>query len=378
MNRFFIAVVLTGALIGCARPIPQRAGPAQPTSAQPVAVSPSVEKLVASINANPQLRADVELLLQQRFSANGPVDVGQMARAIERSFQPRDVGFADLLSFRFMLLPLSRTPEGRRVLRSREVQAWFRDFLVARKEFMDSRDSAYLVPFLQNLSWDGPPDYVTPPGGFASLNAFFTRTLRPGARPIAGPDDDAIAVAPVDGKAKLLATHAGTNEVTVKDGASLNVEKMLTDSPYANRFRDGAVFGFLLDLNNYHHFHAPVGGKIVERKDAAGNYLSVWLAPAFAVEQYRAHYIIETPHHGLVALVAFGMSVVESVNLTAHPGDVVRKGDDIGHFAYGGSYVAVVFERGVEPIESLRREGAPELMAAGAPVKLGAEVAAFR
>lgn len=356
----------------------QRAGPAQPTSAQPVSVTPSVEKLVASINANPQLRADVELLLQQRFSAEGPVDLGQMARAIQRSFQPRDVAFADLLSSRFLLLPLARTPEGRRVLQSPEVQAWFRDFLVARKEFMDSRDSAFLVPFLQSLSWDGPPDYVTPPGGFASLNAFFTRTLRPGARPIAAPDDDTIAVAPVDGKAKLLVLHAGTNEVTVKDGATLNVEKMLTDSPYANRFRDGAVFGFLLDLNNYHHFHAPVGGKIVERKDAAGNYLSVWLAPAFAVQQYRAHYVIETPHHGLVALVAFGMSVVESVNLTAHPGDVVRKGDDIGHFAYGGSYVAVVFERGVDPIEALRRVGPPELMAGGAPLKLGSEVAVFR
>jgi phosphatidylserine decarboxylase len=378
MAALAVAAFLAAALLGCVRPTPQQAGSTQPILAEPVSVTPSVERLVASINRNPQLRADVEMLLQQRFSAAGPVDLREMAGAIQRSFQPRDIAFADLVSARFMLLPLSHSPEGRRVLGSPEVHAWFHDFLVARKEFMDSRESASLVPFLQNLSWEGPPDYVTPPGGFQSLNAFFTRTLRPGARPIASPDDDTIAAAPVDGKAKLLAMRAGTNDITVKDGATLDVAKMLTGSSYADRFRDGAVFGFLLDINNYHHFHAPVGGKIVERKDAAGNYLSVWLAPAFAVEQYRAHYVIETPQHGLVALVAFGMSVVESVNLTAHPGDTIRKGDDLGHFAYGGSYVAVVFERGVEPSDSLRRKGPPELMAGGVPVKLGSQIASFR
>jgi phosphatidylserine decarboxylase precursor len=340
--------------------------------------SPVVMKLVEIVNSNPQIRADVETILQRRFSIGSAVDLDQMYRAIDTIFQPGGEAFHDLLSVRFLINPLLRTPEGRRVLASKEIQAWFREFLRARKEYMDSAQSGHLVPILANASLDGPVDFVVPEGGFASLNSFFTRKLRPGARPIAGAADETIVVAPVDGSAQLHARRAGDKLMTIKDGVALNVEQMLTDSEHAARFKNGSVLGFFLNVNNYHHFHAPVSGKIIERRDAVGNYFSIWLSPGFLVEQYRGHYIIETESHGLVALVAFGMSVVESVNLTAQVNDVVKKGDDLGYFAYGGSYVAVVFEHEIQPIDPLTLNHSADLTTGGTDVRLGSRVASLR
>ena len=64
----------------------------------------------------------------------------------------------------------------------------------------------------------------------------------------------------------------------------------------------------------------------------------------------RTCLILETEKFGLVALLPIGMSQVSSVNYETNlkVGDVVKKGDPLGYFLFGGSDFAMVFQKGVE------------------------------
>jgi len=70
----------------------------------------------------------------------------------------------------------------------------------------------------------------------------------------------------------------------------------------------------------------------------------------------------ETPIVVPVAFVAIGALLVGSVNWSKKPGETVRKGDDLGWFAYGGSTVVCVFPReaGIQWDDDLRRASVGE------------------
>lgn len=56
--------------------------------------------------------------------------------------------------------------------------------------------------------------------------------------------------------------------------------------------------------------------------------------------------VIALPGGGKVVSVAVGAMLVGSVVQTRKEGDVVRRGDELGGFCYGGSTVINVFQRG--------------------------------
>ncbi len=64
----------------------------------------------------------------------------------------------------------------------------------------------------------------------------------------------------------------------------------------------------------------------------------------------RGCVILETEQYGLVALLPIGMASVSSVNIedTVKPGTQVKKGDMLGHFAFGGSDFVMVFQDTVD------------------------------
>jgi len=48
-----------------------------------------------------------------------------------------------------------------------------------------------------------------------------------------------------------------------------------------------------------------------------------------------------------IAFVAIGALLVGSIAFTAEEGQTVKRGDELGYFAYGGSTVVVVFPKGL-------------------------------
>jgi len=63
-------------------------------------------------------------------------------------------------------------------------------------------------------------------------------------------------------------------------------------------------------------------------------------------ENKRVICIIETKEFGKVAMVAIGATMVGSINFCKKEGDVVKKGEQMGHFSFGGSTTICVFQKG--------------------------------
>ena len=116
------------------------------------------------------------------------------------------------------------------------------------------------------------------PEGYESFNAFFTRDLSPGARPL---DDtpDAI-VAPVDGTVSVAAAIENDMLIQAK-GMRYSLDQLLaTDLPEAGAFVGGRFTTIYLAPYNYHRVHAPMAGVLRAARYVPGDLFSVNAATA--------------------------------------------------------------------------------------------------
>jgi phosphatidylserine decarboxylase len=107
---------------------------------------------------------------------------------------------------------------------------------------------------------------------YASLNDFFVRKLKPGARPWALPPY--VAGSPVDGViGQFGAIHAG--KVLQAKGRHYSVADLLNDEREADRFLDGSFVTLYLSPRHYHRIHAPAGGQLTKAVHVPGALLPV-------------------------------------------------------------------------------------------------------
>ncbi|KAL3962920.1 hypothetical protein ACCO45_004443 [Purpureocillium lilacinum] len=193
---------------------------------------------------------------------------------------------------------------------------------------------------------DSPPynyeEAMVPPGGFRTFNQFFARHLKPGLRPIESPQDDKIIVYPAD---------------CAYDNSVVNQS---IGSEFAHDFDGGVWMHAFLNTFNYHRQHAPVSGTVIEAKNIQGAaYLEVNAkcqpirntcgpdatdSPGYQFLQMRGMVVIDNPVLGKVAVLPIGMAQVSSVKLSVQKGDVLKKGDEISCFQFGGSDIICVFQ----------------------------------
>jgi phosphatidylserine decarboxylase len=113
---------------------------------------------------------------------------------------------------------------------------------------------------------------------YGSLNEFFVRRLKAGAR--SWPAAARTAGCPVDG----VAGRSGV----VRDGRLLQAKgrwytaaSLLDDAPEARRYEGGAFLTLYLSPRHYHRIHSPAGGTIAKARHIPGALLPV-NAPAVA------------------------------------------------------------------------------------------------
>jgi len=71
---------------------------------------------------------------------------------------------------------------------------------------------------------------------------------------------------------------------------------------------------------------------------------------------------IDSPHFGRVMAVCVGAMMVGSIETTAQEGQYVQRGEEFGYFAFGGSTIVILFEKGkVEWDEDLLINGRASL-----------------
>lgn len=63
-------------------------------------------------------------------------------------------------------------------------------------------------------------------------------------------------------------------------------------------------------------------------------------------ENARAVVYIDSPEFGRVAMVCIGAMMVGSIIITATPGSTLKRTDEVGYFAFGGSTLVCIWPPG--------------------------------
>jgi phosphatidylserine decarboxylase len=200
------------------------------------------------------------------------------------------------------------------------------------------------------------PDLATYP----SFNAFFTRALRAGARPVAQEH----IVSPADGVVSEIGTLAGESLVQAK-GHHFTLQDLLAgDSDRVAAFRDGLWATIYLSPRDYHRVHLPLAGRLTSMVFVPGTLFSVSDATAQIVprlfarnERVLCHF--ETAF-GPMTVVLVGAIFVGSIETVWHgevqappgyptrwdyTGDDARvfaTGDEIGRFNMGSTVIVLL------------------------------------
>jgi phosphatidylserine decarboxylase len=117
-------------------------------------------------------------------------------------------------------------------------------------------------------------DAVEPePRSYESFNAFFTRALRPGARP--APADALDIASPCDGTLSIAAGMNGTTLLQAK-GHDYTLEALLAgQSDWVARLAGGLYATIYLAPYNYHRIHMPLAGRLSAAWHVPGRLFSV-------------------------------------------------------------------------------------------------------
>jgi phosphatidylserine decarboxylase len=158
---------------------------------------------------------------------------------------------------------------------------------------------------------------------YPTFNAFFTRTLRPGARPIASGTKD--VASPVDGAVSQIGAIEGGRIFQAKGQSFTALELLGGDATAATRFERGSFTTLYLSPKDYHRIHMPVDGSLTRMLHVPGRLFSVNPATTRAVPRLfarneRVVCLIDTPA-GPLALVMVGALNVASIE-TVWAGEV--------------------------------------------------------
>lgn len=207
--------------------------------------------------------------------------------------------------------------------------------------------AAKVLPFIVDYGLD-VDEFAKPPLEFKTFNDFFYRTLKPGARPIAG--DAGVAVLPADGRHLAFPDVDACDGFYVK-GAKFTLAEFLGDAALGQEFAGGSLVISRLCPVDYHRFHFPVNGIPGEPELINGHLYSV--SPValrrnvkYLVQNKRMRTLVDSPEFGRVAVLEIGATCVGSIGEEFVAGRPVAKGDPKGWFAFGGSCVATVFQKG--------------------------------
>lgn len=117
------------------------------------------------------------------------------------------------------------------------------------------------------------------PASYRTFNEFFTRELKPGARPLAQAD----LICPVDGAVSQLGGIAG-DQVFQAKGHSYSTRALIGgDQALAQKFQDGHFATIYLSPRDYHRIHMPCAGKLLRMIYIPGDLFSVNPTTARAV-----------------------------------------------------------------------------------------------
>jgi len=198
---------------------------------------------------------------------------------------------------------------------------------------------------------------------YATFNDFFTRALKPGARPLAA-GDDALLLCPVDGVISQFGDIQGQQLLQAK-GHSYSVQALLGgDAALAAHFDGGHFATLYLSPRDYHRIHMPAFGRLLRMVHVPGALFSVNPAmargvPGLFARNERVVCVFEGLDARPWVLVLVGATIVGSMATVWHglvnpprPGRLrewsyldqeirLQRGDEMGRFLLGSTVVTL-------------------------------------
>ena len=171
---------------------------------------------------------------------------------------------------------------------------------------------------------------------YPDFNAFFTRALKPKARPIA--PGDRMACCPVDGVVSQIGT-ADADTLLQAKGRNFSLTTLLGGDPErAQPFQHGGFATLYLSPRDYHRIHMPLAGRLREMVHIPGRLFSVsplttQVVPELFARNERVVTLFDTPA-GPMALVLVGAINVASIETVWAGAITPPLGTSICHWSY--------------------------------------------
>ena len=187
------------------------------------------------------------------------------------------------------------------------------------------------------------------PQDYPSFNAFFTRALKPGRRPI-DPDTSAI-VCPADGVISAAGAITGERLFQAK-GKYFSLTALLGgDHILAECFKDGSFATVYLSPRDYHRVHMPLAGSLQAMIYVPGKLFSVNQATSESIDSLfarneRAVCLFDTAA-GPMAVILVGAMIVAGID-TVWAGQVSPSTSWLSATDYGRQQPAIQIARGEE------------------------------
>lgn len=226
--------------------------------------------------------------------------------------------------------------------------------LVKRKFFsqlygkaMDSTWSRKMVDdFIRDHAID-MEESLMPATSFQNFNDFFTRNLKPEARPF---DSDPEAFCSPSDSRLLVFENIDIDKVIQVKGLTYSLKELVKNDALAERYQGGTVLVFRLNPLDYHRFHFIDEGIAHPTVSIDGLYYSVnpvalKTIPRIYVENKRAITEFESRNFGTVLYVEVGATNVGSIIQTHKDLNLAAKGSEKGYFKFGGSTVILFVEK---------------------------------
>ena len=199
---------------------------------------------------------------------------------------------------------------------------------------------------------------------YSSFNEFFTRPLKPDARPLAPAD----FICPVDGAISQFGAIERDQIFQAKGHSYSTTALVGGDAGLAEQFEDGDFATLYLSPKDYHRIHMPCDGHLLRMIHIPGALFSVNPTtargvPGLFARNERVVCVFESDH-GPFVLALVGATIVGSMATVWHgvvnpprPGHLrdwryqdqelcYRQGEEMGRFLLG-STVVMLFPRGV-------------------------------
>ena len=193
---------------------------------------------------------------------------------------------------------------------------------------------------------------------YENFNAFFTRALKDGVRPITS-EPESIAC-PADG-AISQAGPISKNKILQAKGIDYSTGRLLGNTAEAKLYEDGSFATIYLSPRDYHRVHIPLAGKLISTRYIPGELFSVndqtaQVLPDLFARNERLVCEFESDEVGTFAVIFVGAMLVAGIETVwggfeaPGPGAVretdfsdqslnFAKGDEIGRFKFGSTVI---------------------------------------